>query len=1072
MNNHRSHHWPRYLLPLVAVIALGLFIIPAGPAHAASWNVTCNTTDLLTTINAATSNLQADTINLAAGCTYEVTLVVPIPPDDGSMTTIEGNGATIKMIGTQGVLELWANTNATLNNLTLTNGYNNFQGGALFTDVGSTLILTNSTLTNSKANQGGGIYIRGTSATLTNVTITNNQNIAGSSTIAGGGVYIEHDSAMTINNSVISGNETSDQGGGIFVNGTGSLILNNSTVSGNTAAVGGGILNGGSSTLNSSTINGNAAGNGGGIYNGSSLTMTNTTVSGNTASANGGGLFTDALATINISTFSANGAVTGGNVYVNSNVPAVRNSILANATSGGDCTGNATLTNTLSEGGGCGVAPGVNGNLTGDPNLGPLVNNGGSTLTHALQTGSAAINAGSNGLIPSGVTQDQTGANRIQDTTVDMGSVEGGGSAPAITVSSITRSAISPTNASSVSWTVTFSGNAAGVTASNFSLAQSGVSGATISNVTGSNTTWTVTASTGAGDGTLGLNLSDATGISPAVSNAPLTGEVYTIDKTAPTTAISSTATDPTNTSPIPVTVTFSESVSGFVDTDVTVTNGTVSNFAGSNTTYTFDVTPSADGTVSVDVAAGVATDTAGNGNTVATQFSIAYDSTKPTTTISSTATDPTSTSPIPVTVTFSESVSGFVDTDVTVTNGTVSNFTGGGTLYSFDVTPSADGTVTVDVAAGVATDAAGNSNTAATQFSISYDTVSPTTTISSTATDPTSTSPIPVTVTFSESVSGFVDTDVTVTNGTVSNFTGGGTLYSFDVTPSADGTVTVDVAAGVATDAAGNSNTAATQFSISYDGTAPTTTISSTATSPTNTSPIPVTVTFSESVSGFVAGDVSVGNGAVDNFSGSGTTYTFNVVPSANGLVTVDVAAGVATDTAGNGNTVATQFSITYDSASPTTVISSTATDPTNTSPIPVTVTFSESVTGFADTDVSVGNGSLSNFAGSGTTYTFDVTPSSEGTVTVDVAAGVAVDDANNSNTAAAQFSITYDVTAPTTTISSTATSPTSTSPIPVTVTFSESVTGFVAGDVSVGNGSVSTSLAAPLPLRRHAIG
>ena len=41
--------------------------------------------------------------------------------------------------------------------------------------------------------------------------------------------------------------------------------------------------------------------------------------------------------------------------------------------------------------------------------------------------------------------------------------------------------------------------------------------------------------------------------------------------------------------------------------------------------------------------------------------------------------------------------------------------------------------------------------------------------------------------------------------------------LYSFDVTPAAQGIVTVDVAAGVAADSANNGNSAAAQFSISY---------------------------------------------------------------------------------------------------------------------------------------------------------------------------------------------------------------------------------------------------------------
>jgi len=46
-----------------------------------------------------------------------------------------------------------------------------------------------------------------------------------------------------------------------------------------------------------------------------------------------------------------------------------------------------------------------------------------------------------------------------------------------------------------------------------------------------------------------------------------------------------------------------------------------------------------------------------------------------------------------------------------------------------------------------------------------------------------------------------------------------------------------------------------------------------------------------------------------------STTVYTFDVTPSGQGTVTVDVAGAVAQDSAANGNTAATQFSITYDS-------------------------------------------------------------------------------------------------------------------------------------------------------------
>jgi len=89
---------------------------------------------------------------------------------------------------------------------------------------------------------------------------------------------------------------------------------------------------------------------------------------------------------------------------------------------------------------------------------------------------------------------------------------------------------------------------------------------------------------------------------------------------------------------------------------------------------------------------------------------------------------------------------------------------------------------------------------------------------------------------------------------------------------------------------------------------------MTSLASDPTHSSPILVTVQFSETVTGFSVGDILPGNGAVGNFTVvDGDTYTFDLTPSAPGLVTADIAADVATDLAGNGNTVATQFSRTY---------------------------------------------------------------------------------------------------------------------------------------------------------------
>ena len=75
--------------------------------------------------------------------------------------------------------------------------------------------------------------------------------------------------------------------------------------------------------------------------------------------------------------------------------------------------------------------------------------------------------------------------------------------------------------------------------------------------------------------------------------------------------------------------------------------------------------------------------------------------------------------------------------------------------------------------------------------------------------------------------------------------------------------------------------------------------------------SPLLVMATFSESVSGFTVDDIVVGNGTAGNFAGGGADYTFDVTPNAIGNVTVDIAAGAATDAGGNGNTAASQLSL-----------------------------------------------------------------------------------------------------------------------------------------------------------------
>jgi Ca2+-binding RTX toxin-like protein len=208
--------------------------------------------------------------------------------------------------------------------------------------------------------------------------------------------------------------------------------------------------------------------------------------------------------------------------------------------------------------------------------------------------------------------------------------------------------------------------------------------------------------------------------------------------------------------------------------------------------------------------------------------------------------------------------------------------------------------------------DAAGNLLAGDTTDAWTTDTTAPTLTIAPDGTN-TNAGAITFTFQFGEPVAGFAADAVSVTGGTAGQFTTlDGDTYTLEVAPSADGDVTVEVATGVAHDAAGNGN-AADSATVTSDRTAPTVTIDSAAPDPTNASPIQVTVNFSEEVSGFALGDVTANNGLLANLVGSGATYTFDVTPLDQGPVTVDIAAGVAQDSAGNGNTAADQLSRTY---------------------------------------------------------------------------------------------------------------------------------------------------------------
>lgn len=194
-----------------------------------------------------------------------------------------------------------------------------------------------------------------------------------------------------------------------------------------------------------------------------------------------------------------------------------------------------------------------------------------------------------------------------------------------------------------------------------------------------------------------------------------------------------------------------------------------------------------------------------------------------------------------------------------------------------------------------------------------------------------------------------------------------------------------------------------------------PTVALSSTAASITNASSIAVTVTFNRSVTGFIASDLVKTNATVTNFAGSGASYSFTLTPTAQGTFSVSVPAGAAVDAInGRLSTASTTLSRTYDSVVPTYAITSTAGAATNVSPIPVTVTFSENVTGFATSDLTIVNATVSGFAGSGKNYTFNLIPTTQGVVSVTIKASSVQDAATNTNAAGSTLQSIFDTTAP----------------------------------------------------------
>ncbi|WP_030137986.1 Ig-like domain-containing protein [Pseudomonas fluorescens] len=635
--------------------------------------------------------------------------------------------------------------------------------------------------------------------------------------------------------------------------------------------------------------------------------------------------------------------------------------------------------------------------------------------------------------------------------------------------------------------TITFNEAVTGFTTADLTVANGTVTGLS-SGDGGITWTGTLTPSASISD-TSNLITLDNTGVTDAVGNAgsgTTDSNNYAIDTARPTATIvvADTAVGAGETSV--VTITFNEAVTGFTLADLSVTNGSLSGLSTSdNITYTATFTPSAGVTDTTNLITlnntGVVDGAGNTGSGTTDSNNYAVDTQRPTATIviADTALSVGETSL--VTITFSEAVSGFDNSDLSVANGTLSavSSSDGGITWTATFTPALGVSDTSNVITlnntGI-TDGAGNTGTGTTNSNnYQVDTNVPTATIVVADSTLGIGETTIVTVTFNSAVSGFDNSDLTVSNGTLGTMssTDGGVTWTATFTPSVSisdtsNVITLDNTGLI--NGAGNAGVGTTD-SNNYvvDTVRPTATIvvADTAIAAGETSL--VTITFSEAVTAFTAGDLTVANGTISGLSSSdgGITWTATFTPT-NGVNdssnVISLNSGGIIDLAGNANvgtTDSNNYALDTQRPTATIVLSDSSLRPGETAQ--VTITFSEAVSGFSNDDLSVANGTLSAVSSSdgGLTWTATFTPSLgvSDTTNLIILDNTGVSDAagntGTGTTDSANYAVETRVPTATVVVADTALSVGETSQ--VTITFSEAVSGFDNSDLTVSNGTLS---------------
>ncbi|UWQ91566.1 VCBS domain-containing protein [Rhodobacteraceae bacterium M382] len=613
-------------------------------------------------------------------------------------------------------------------------------------------------------------------------------------------------------------------------------------------------------------------------------------------------------------------------------------------------------------------------------------------------------------------------------------------------------------------------------------LTSDGGGTATISNVTNGTHAIAPAALALLNDGTLTATVV----VSDDANNTKTVTDNAVLDTGLPTVTVTSSITGTANAADGDVTFTieFDEDVSGFDTSDVTVANGTKGSFtAVDGNTYTLVVTPDAalEGNVTVDVSTSGVVDAAGNVATAPAQFVQAVDNIAPSIT-SVSVSDATVggddvSGTVTIDVTYDSNMDQSVDpsiafsSPVDTTLGLNAGMSGwlDATTYRavYDVLDGDVDVQDVDFTVTGAQDLAANPQ-ALQSFdeNIDIDTVNPTVTISDDTNGVSNSTSGDVTFTFefTEGVTGFSASNVTVTNGTKGSFVPvDSNTYTLVVTPQAgvSGDISVELNTAGVVDAQQNVAVTPAVYTQPIDTVVPTVTGISVTPSSVNedTASIDIVVTFSEamdqaggqepvvSLSPAPAG-LSLGAGV---WTSGGTVFTVTAThtDSDEAVADIDVTVTGGQDVNGNAHVSTNEVdAITVDSVAPVAMITmDSAALNAGADSATVTISFSEAVTGLEISDFTVPNGALSALAtADNVTWTATYTANSgvdSATNQIELTAGTVLDAAGNDNAVASGPSFAIDTVVPTVTgISVTPSSVNEdTASIDIVVTFSEAM-------------------------------